>query len=315
MPGRDGLYGFSEATQLLYNIRGLVCVSLGLLLLWVGGCGYFWALSEPSEPEQIPVTSLAENFRGSQTGRIEGRVVWQGERPIVADFAVETNPIFHPKWPHETREKLFRNPLKPQVSELDSGIANAVVFLREVDPKRSKPWNHPPVSVHFQASQLKIHQGRRTGVVGVVRRGEKVHFVNDEERYHGLRVRGANFFTLTLPTPNRVRTRQMVHNGLVELSSAAEYYWLRSYLFVSEHPYYVVTEPSGKFELEEIPSGQYELVAWVPNWNKKDHDRNPESMCISRMRYKGPVEKTIAVEVEVGGSQDVTFEFTPKEFE
>ncbi len=286
----------------------------GLLLLSVSGCGYFWASSEPDHSEPMPPTSLSENFRHPQTGRIQGQVLWKGSPPHVPKFAIATNPMFHPRWPHETRTKSFQNSLAPRISKQSRGVGGAVVFLRKVDLSRSKAWDHPPVTVHFKDYQIQIRQGSRVAPVGFVRRGSNASFVSDEQRYHGVRARGAGFFTLTLPTPKTVRTRQLPRSGLVELSSAAEYYWLRGYLFVAEHPYFVLTEPDGKFELGKIPSGEYELVAWMPNWHKRDHDRNPESMCISRMRYRNPVEKSNSVRVEAGETRTVTFEFAGSDF-
>ena len=41
-------------------------------------------------------------------------------------------------------------------------------------------------------------------------------------------------------------------------------------ILVVPHPYYAVTDESGRFELPDVPPGQYEIVAWheaqsVPN--------------------------------------------------
>jgi plastocyanin len=38
--------------------------------------------------------------------------------------------------------------------------------------------------------------------------------------------------------------------------------WMKSYIGVLDHPYFAVTGPSGEFSLENLPAGQYTLVAW-----------------------------------------------------
>jgi hypothetical protein len=47
-------------------------------------------------------------------------------------------------------------------------------------------------------------------------------------------------------------------------------------MFVAPHPYYAVTDESGRFELTQVPPGQYELVAWHEGWkiarNQPTHD-------------------------------------------
>ena len=37
-------------------------------------------------------------------------------------------------------------------------------------------------------------------------------------------------------------------------------------ILVVSHPYYAVTDESGKFELTAVPPGQYEIVAWHEGW-------------------------------------------------
>jgi hypothetical protein len=38
-------------------------------------------------------------------------------------------------------------------------------------------------------------------------------------------------------------------------------------MMVVSHPYYAVTDESGKFELTNVPPGQYEVVAWHEGWS------------------------------------------------
>ncbi len=38
--------------------------------------------------------------------------------------------------------------------------------------------------------------------------------------------------------------------------------WMSAYIWVSKHPYYAVTDKSGKFEIADVPPGTYKLKAW-----------------------------------------------------
>jgi hypothetical protein len=36
---------------------------------------------------------------------------------------------------------------------------------------------------------------------------------------------------------------------------------------VADSPYYAVTDAAGKFELDGVPPGKYEIVAWHEGWH------------------------------------------------
>lgn len=38
--------------------------------------------------------------------------------------------------------------------------------------------------------------------------------------------------------------------------------WMQAWVTVFEHPYYDVTEADGKFEIEDVPDGEYDVTAW-----------------------------------------------------
>jgi hypothetical protein len=235
-------------------------------------------------------------FDPQTTGNIEGQVVWEGQLPKVPDFEVRPNPNFYPLWP-EQHPRFFPNPNAPRIHAA-GGVGNVVVFLRRVDPAKARPWHHNPVTVAVQDYVIHVNQGDRSETTGLVRRGDVVEIVSREERFHVLRANGSAFFSLTLPRPNEPRRRKLTSTGLVELSDAAQYYWMRAYLFVDDHPYYTRTAADGRFRLEQVPAGEYDLVAWMPNWLEAGHDRDPEAWYYSRLFFKPPVEQVQKLVIE-----------------
>ena len=174
------------------------------------------------------------------------------------------------------------NPNAPRVH--NGRLAEAVVYLAGVDPRRSAPWKPAPVSVEVKRGAPLVKAGDRTGRVGVVRRGDAVDLISREAvdpvtagpALHSIRGRGAAFFTQMLPAPNRPVSRMLTDAGVVELSSGSGYYWLCAYLFVSDHPYAAVTGPDGAFDFADVPDGEYEAVCWVPNWHVDRFENDPE---------------------------------------
>jgi hypothetical protein len=209
----------------------------------------------------------------------------------------------------------WKNPHAPVVDPGHRGVGNAVVFLRKVDLRRARPWDLPPVRVDQHDYQIHVWQGDVDAPVGFVERGAGVQMVSTQPVFHFLRARGAASFSLTFPDPHKPRTRRFNESGLVELSSAAGYSWMRGYLFVDEHPYYCRTDASGRFQLREVPAGEYELVCWLPNWHEASHERDPESGLIVRLFFKAALEKAAPVAVQPGVVSQVSFQVKAGDFQ
>jgi hypothetical protein len=271
------------------------------------GCEDPLPCEEPSVVSD-PIKSL---FDAHTTGTITGQVIWKGEVTIVEPFVAPVSPQVELrggdwwKWP---------NPNAPVVAPKSKGVGNAVAFLRGVDPQRAKPWDRPPVRIEQRDYRFHVFQGGTDSQVGFVRRGDMVEMVSRQEAFHSLRAGGAAFFTLAFPDPDQPLARKLKQNGVVELTSAAGYFWMRAYLFVDEHPYYCRTDAEGRFQLEQVPAGSYELICWMPNWQKHGHDRDPETTLFSRWYFATPLELARKVEVTAGTTSAVCFHVTTEAF-
>jgi hypothetical protein len=178
------------------------------------------------------------------------------------------------------------------------GVAAAVVFLRGIDPATACIWDRPPVTVEMHDERPMVRQGDGPPcTIGFVRLGDEITIVSRQTLFHSLRARAAAFWTLTLPDPDRPRTRRMERTGVVELSSGANYFWMRGYLWVCDHPYYTATDAAGRWTLTGVPAGEYDLVAWLPDWRTERQERDPETGLVVRYVFRPPLKVTRRVTV------------------
>ena len=258
--------------------RGLL---LGLLTL--AGCTP--ARVDPPAPPRVV---LGAAFDPAATGTIRGQVTWTGT-VAVFDRASGVVPDGD-----EYRLRGVANPFAPAVDTATRGVANVLVRLDGIDPTRSRPWDHPPVTLAMADFNYRLTPS------GVVRVGDGVTFVSRDPELHVVRARGAAFFSLTLPAPNQPRTRRFDKPGVVELTSGAGYFWDAVDLCVSDHPYVAVTDIHGRYELPQVPDGAYTLTMRLRNPTVTRVERDPETGLPFRHFYAAPVVKSFAVTVARG---------------
>lgn len=269
--------------------------------------GLVWAMRtarppRPLHPLRPPAsvrTDLASAHDVRECGTIAGRVVWDGPPLSVPPLDLPTSVLL------PSRTKSIPNPNAPRVRR--GRVAEAVVWLRGVDPTRSRKWDHPPVSVLASQLEYVIQQGDERVRAGFVRQGEGVRFTTREPDRHSIRGRGAAFFTDFLYDAGRPTTRDLTEDGIVELTSATGAYWCRAHLIVSDTPYLSRTNDRGEFRLTDVPAGSYELVCWMPNWRIDRLERDPELVVHVRLTFGPDVEMKRPVRVTAGATAETEF--------
>jgi hypothetical protein len=262
---------------------------LGLVaLLATGGCSDDGL--PPASPELAPA-AIGAAFDPADTGTIEGRVVWDGPVPDVPPIVAISSPDGNlpPDGKLLCREP---NPFAPRIDSESHGVEGAIVFLREVDPRRARTWHHGSVRVEASQREFRVLQDGAASRAGFVRRGDVIEAVNRDPKYHSLRARGAAFFNLPLVDADKVITRKLDKLGVVVISSGAGYPWMHAHLFVVDHPYYTRTDKQGRFRFEQVPKGTDAVVCWMPSWVIERSERDPESFQLARLTFAAPVEQT-----------------------
>jgi hypothetical protein len=263
-------------------------------------------------PATVPAPQQAgAEFDPGAAGTIQGRVTWSGALPSIPPMRGWTDVACELTAPKSHSEP---NPNAPCIDAATSGVGAAVIFLRGVDPRRGRQWDLPPVRVEQTDYHLLVCQGDAAGRDGFVRRGDRIEMVSSGPAFHALHATGAAYFGLTFPDAAQSRLRTLDQPGLVELTSAAGYFWVRGYLFVDDHPYYTRTNTEGRFTLPQVPPGRYEVVCWLPNWHEAGHDRDPETSQVVRVTFRPPVEHVKTVDVPPNGTQEVQFTWTLDDF-
>jgi hypothetical protein len=176
-------------------------------------------------------------------GRIEGKVVFQGNVPIKKII------------PTKDREVCGAPRDEPQIRVgADKGVQDAVVYLKEV--AKGKAWgpaDKTPALDQEHCIFKPAVQVVRAGKFDVLNSDPVLH---NTHGFYGQRTA----FNLALPEKGMKITNELPRPGLVRVECDA-HGWMLAHVYVADSPYYALTGADGSFSIGDIPPGTYTLVA------------------------------------------------------
>jgi Polysaccharide lyase family 4, domain II len=213
--------------------------SLPLLLLAAVG----FAVAQ-SGYKVIPVTD---------GGTISGTVKWSGPVPKELDFPITKDPQICAPDGNKTvsLERLIVGP--------EGGVANTIVYLKNVSAGKA-------MELPEQKRHLDQRRCRYIPHILLVPQDAELQMQSSDATLHTIHMDGAASYNLPFPFTNRITARTMSSPGLVNLRCNGGHVWMNAEMMVVPHPYYAVTDESGRFTFTGVPPGTYQIVAWHEGW-------------------------------------------------
>jgi hypothetical protein len=186
-------------------------------------------------------------------GTITGTVKWSGALPRIPTFPINKDPQICDPESHKTRdlERLIVGP--------DGGVANTVVFLKDISRGKAMDIPEPRRFLDQKHCRYEPH------ILLVPEQGT-LQMKSSDATLHTVHMDGAATYNLPFPFTNQVVSRTMPTAGLANVRCNGGHAWMNAEILVVPHPYYTVTDQRGKFELTDVPLGNYEIVAWHEGW-------------------------------------------------
>ncbi len=225
---------------------------------------------------------------------ISGRVVWEGDAANVAPMAINKNVESC-----DIDGGGVRKSPRLLVSE-SGGVANAVVYLDSVTEGKAM------AKEDLVIDQVGCHYVPH---ITIAPRKSKVTLKSSDDILHNIHMFGAASYNIPFPDMNSV-LKSFRKSGVVRLQCDAGHGWMSAYIHVMNHPYYAVTDADGKFQLTDIPPGEYVLKMWHEAWvvsNEVVKDGEVVSY-----EFGDPIIKDQKVTVDAGTEANVTFSLSSR---
>lgn len=244
-----------------------------------------------SAQESYKVISL------SNGGTISGTVRWSGPSPKPLKFPITKDEQICDPDSGKTAD-LERLILGPQ-----GGVANTVVYLKNIASGKAMDLPEPRRHLDQKRCRYIPH-------ILLVPQNATLDMMSSDATLHTVHMTGDASFNLPFPFPGRVISRTMSTPGLVHLRCNGGHVWMNAEMMVVPHPYYAVTDETGRFELTDVPPGRYQIVAWHEGWELLGKERAYDVLSqhvIQRPLFSEP--KAWEKSVTVSPSQTSTVDF------
>jgi hypothetical protein len=234
-------------------------------------------------------------------GTISGTVKWSGPQPKNLDVTVNKDPQVCDPESHKTinMERLVIGP--------DDGVANTVVYIKNI--AAGKPLELPPPRRYLDQRHCRYEPH-----ILLVPQSAELTMKSSDAVLHTIHMDGAATFNVPFPFPETI-TRSMNTPGLVNLRCNGGHVWMNAELMVVSHPYYAVTDLAGKFELTDVPPGEYELIAWHEGWHVLGREEALDvfsQKTVQRAVFSEPITWERSVKVNSGETSVVNFTISQK---
>jgi hypothetical protein len=180
------------------------------------------------------------------TGAITGKVVLKGTPPEMKPLAVPEDNKDRAACGHEVpNERLL----------LGAGgvIANAVVsFVKS--PSAEKPVKRSIVLDNVHCRFVPHVQATTVGSTLKVT-------TQDAGILHSAHSLATNSFNVSVFSPDKPVEQRLLRAGWMPIKCAV-HGWMDAHIWVFPHDFFAVTSPEGKFRIEGVPPGKYEIKVW-----------------------------------------------------
>lgn len=207
-----------------------------------------------------PVASAAEPPRAATTGTIRGRLVYAaGPVPAIKLDVKEGDP----KVKDEVCKKTDIVNKDLVVDPATKGVGNAIAYLVKPtgDYKATEEAlleKNPKVVIDQVGCEFLPY-------AAVVHKDQKLIFKSSDPVGHNVHFTpmGSNPAMNQMLPPNGSMTYAIKKEERRPTPVVCDIHpWMKSYFFIIDHPFGVVTSPDGSFEIADVPAGTQMMVVW-----------------------------------------------------
>ena len=221
-------------------------------LLFLAACG---SVTQPkTEDASLPPAHVDP----LTAGVISGRVLFQGEAPVMPVIDMSSNPQC---------ERQHLTPQKAEVVVVNSNgtLRNVFVWIKHGLPRAR--WTPPAESAKLDQKGC-VYSPHVLGIM----EGQQLEILNSDPVNHNVHAESMINPPWNESEPPRAehKYKRFESQEVLFPVTCSVHPWMRSYIGVSPHPFFAVTGDDGTFTLRGVPPGTYTIEAVHEKYGRKE---------------------------------------------
>ena len=188
---------------------------------------------------------LSIAFSGTLTGNVSFEGKTKKRRPIPMD----SDPVCGSAHKNDTALS------ESFIVDKDKNLKNVLVWLVDVDYKGDI--TKEPAVIDQMGCVYKPH------VQGIMK-GQELIIKNSDATLHNIHSMAKVNSQFNFAMPKVVKSKNTSFDKIEEpfYIKCDVHPWMKTWVSVFDHPYFATTDNNGNYKIENIPSGEYSVIAW-----------------------------------------------------
>lgn len=191
-----------------------------------------------------------------EAGTLKGHVKYDGKPPKKKTLRMDADPVCGAAHTDRVYNENFK------MAE-DGSMEEALVYIKDVSYSEGVP--SEPTILDQKGCVYVPH------VFGMIA-GQQLLIKNSDATLHNIHSLPKINKEFNFAMPKVVKEKKSTFSK----SEPNPFYikcdvhpWMKTWVLVSDHPYFAVTDAKGNFSIDGIPAGTYEVVCWQEKFKKK----------------------------------------------
>ena len=188
-------------------------------------------------------------------GTLSGRVNFDGNPPKKKTIKMDADPVCGSSHKDPVYKQDF-------IINKEGYLKNVIVYLKDVKYAGKAPETQAVLDQNGCAYSPHV-QGVMVGQDLLIKNSDAtLHNI------HGLPKLNPEF-NFAMPKVVKEKAIKFVKAELTIKIKCDVHSWMKAYVSVFDHPYFTVTNDSGYYQIDNIPPGTYEVIAWQEKFKDK----------------------------------------------